>query len=249
MRGYEELVAQGCAAPVEGWDFGFLDGRATEQRPPWGYSRLLHERLGRVSSALDIDTGGGEVIAEAPRLPADMTVTEAWPPNVARARQLLEPRGVTVVQCESADLPWERGRFDLVSSRHPIRPHWGEIARVLNPGGHYFAQHVGPGSAGAVIAAFRGPQPPESAQARHPSREFAAARAAGLDVIDLRTVRCRIEIFDVGALVWLLRRCPWWVPDFDTTADEDVLRRLDASMRAGRPVVAHSTRHLIEATR
>lgn len=32
----EELIADAAAAPVDGWGFGWLDGRATEERPPWG---------------------------------------------------------------------------------------------------------------------------------------------------------------------------------------------------------------------
>jgi hypothetical protein len=26
--------------------------------------------------------------------------------------------------------------------------------------------------------------------------------------------RCRMEFYDVGAIVWILRKCVWWVPDF-----------------------------------
>jgi hypothetical protein len=33
---YEELVAEGAAVPLAGWDFSWFDGRATEERPPWG---------------------------------------------------------------------------------------------------------------------------------------------------------------------------------------------------------------------
>jgi hypothetical protein len=82
---------------VTGWGFGWLTGRATEERTPWGYAKLLADRLGQVESALDVDTGGGEVLAEAPNLPPRMVVTEAWPPSARRARELLEPRGVQVI--------------------------------------------------------------------------------------------------------------------------------------------------------
>lgn len=62
---FEHLLAEGEAADVTGWDFSWLDGRATEQRPPWGYVRLLSSRLSRVDAALDVQTGGGEVFGEA----------------------------------------------------------------------------------------------------------------------------------------------------------------------------------------
>lgn len=162
MRPFEELVTEAVAADVTGWGFGWLNGRATEERTPWGYAKLLADRLGQVESALDVDTGGGEVLAEAPNLPPRMVVTEAWPPNARRARELLEPRGVQVIDTvEDAPLPLPDESFDLVTARHPVRPNWGEIHRVLVPGGCYFAQHVGPASAFDLIERFLGPLPEE----------------------------------------------------------------------------------------
>jgi hypothetical protein len=58
---FEELLAEGDSVPVEGWDFSWFEGRATEQRPTWGYAVRLAARIGRVSSVLDVQTGGGEV--------------------------------------------------------------------------------------------------------------------------------------------------------------------------------------------
>ena len=58
-----------------------------------------------------------------------------------------------------------------------------------------------------------------------------------------------MEFFDIGAVVWILRKCVWWVPDFTVTRHETALRALDAQLRAGEPFVAHSTRLLIQARR
>jgi hypothetical protein len=41
----------------------------------------------------------------------------------------------------------------------------------------------------------------------------------------------------------------WWVPGFSVDRHRDRLRELDAQLRAGRPLVAHSTRHLFEMHR
>ncbi len=247
MRAFEELVAQAEAADVTGWGFDWLDDRATEERPPWGYARMLAEQLATVSSALGLDTGGGEVVNEAPVLPATMVVTEAWAPNVQRARKTLGPRAVQVIQTrEGEPLPFSDGSFDLVTARHPIRPDWHEIRRVLRPGGRYFAQHVGPASAFELIEFFLGPCP-DARQGRDPSHEAVEAREAGLTIDDLRTARCRMEFFDVGAVVWILRKCVWWVPNFTVDRYASQLAELDRQMRAGIPFVAHSTRHLIAA--
>lgn len=250
MRPYEELVGEAESADITGWGFDWLDGRAVEQRPPWGYARLLADALSTARAGVDLDTGGGEVVNEASNLPPTMVVTESWPPNVRRARELLKTRAVRVVPTVSGEpLPFPDRSFDLVTARHPVRPQWDEIHRVLRPGGRYLAQHVGPTSAFELIEFFVGPLPRAAYDGRDPHLEVAAAEAAGLTVSDLRTARCRMEFYDVGAVVWILRKCVWWVPDFTATAYERRLRDLDARLRAGEPFVGHSTRHLIDAYR
>ena len=147
MRAFGDLVSEAESADVAGWGgVRWLDGRAPEERPPWGYSRLLSGRLARVRSALDIDTGGGEVGAEA--------------------------------------------------------------------------------SAFELIEFFLGPLP-EHRQGRDPHREAAQSEAVGMTVTDLRTARCRMEFFDVGAIVWTLRKCIWWVPDFTVARYRGKLLALD----------------------
>ncbi|WP_454812440.1 class I SAM-dependent methyltransferase [Paenarthrobacter nitroguajacolicus] len=249
MRDFETLVNEAAEADVTGWGFHWLEGRATEERPPWGFAKMLAGRLASVRSALDLDTGGGEVLSEAGKFPERMVATEGWPPNARRAAERLGPRGVEVVEATTdAPLPFPDHSFELVTARHPVRPDWNELHRVLAPGGHYFAQHVGPASAFELIEHFLGPLPVQR-KGRDPQAESTAAEAAGLTVTDLRTARCRMEFFDVGAVVWILRKCVWWVPDFSVEGYRDKLKELDEQMRAGRPFIAHSTRHLIDAQR
>ena len=89
MKTFEQLVDEAVRAPIEGWDFSWLNGRATEERPSWGYSRLLANRLAEVSRALDIDMGGGEVLAYIGTLPRLTVATESWPANVVVADRRL----------------------------------------------------------------------------------------------------------------------------------------------------------------
>ncbi|MFB6841733.1 class I SAM-dependent methyltransferase [Streptomyces sp. NPDC056361] len=246
-RSFEELIAEASEASVDGWDFSWLDGRATEERPSWGYRRLLGERLARASAGLDLQTGGGEVLGGVPVLPPAMAATEAWPPNIARATRLLHPRGVVVVaDPDKPPLPFGDAAFDLVTSRHPVTVWWAEIARVLRPGGTYLAQHIGPASVWELVEYFLGPQP-EAAGARRPDAEAAGARAAGLDVVDVRSERLRMEFHDIGSVVWFLRKVIWIVPGFTVEGELPRLRALDARIRAEGPFVAHSARTLIEA--
>ncbi|WP_037683387.1 class I SAM-dependent methyltransferase [Streptomyces griseus] len=251
-RTFEDLVAEGAAVPTEGWDFSWFEGRATEARTSWGYAVSLAGRLAGASAALDVQTGGGEVLdfalARAGRAPALTIATEGWPPNVAKATALLRPRGIAVVAAhEDAPLPFADGTFDLVSSRHPVTAHWDEIARVLRPGGSYFAQHVGPRSAFELVEYFLGPLPEATSSDRHPDRERAGAEAAGLEVVDLRAERLRMEFHDIAAVVHFLRKVIWMVPGFTVEAYEPQLRSLHERIESEGPFIAHSTRHLFDA--
>ena len=53
---FEELLSEGDSVSVEGWDFSWFRGRATEERPSWGYSRMMVQRMATVAAALDIQT-------------------------------------------------------------------------------------------------------------------------------------------------------------------------------------------------
>ncbi|MFF3329069.1 methyltransferase domain-containing protein [Streptomyces sp. NPDC002888] len=250
-RTFEDFVAEGAAVPTAGWDFSWFEGRATEARPSWGYAVSLAERLAAATAALDIQTGGGEVLdfalGRAVKAPVLTVATEGWPPNVAKATTLLRPRGIAVVAApEDAPLPFADGTFDLVSSRHPVSAQWDEIARVLRPGGSYFAQHVGPRSVFELVEHFLGPQPEATSSNRHPDNERAGAEAAGLEVVDLRAERLRVEFHDIAAVVHFLRKVIWMVPGFTVEAYESQLRALHERVESEGPFVAHSTRHLFD---
>ena len=247
---YEDLVSEASAVSVDGWDFSWLDGRATEERPSWGYQRIMSERLAVAGAALDVQTGGGEVLAGAPVLPSVMAATESWPPNVAVATRLLRPRGVVVVaDADEPPLPFADGAFDLVVSRHPVTVWWDEIARVLEPGGTYLSQQVGAASMFGLVEHFLGPLPEETYRARHPDDAVRDAEAAGLEVVDLRSETLRSEFFDVGAVVYYLRKVVWMVPGFTAEAYEERLRALHEVIERDGSFVASSTRFLIDARR
>ncbi|WP_194818150.1 class I SAM-dependent methyltransferase [Nocardia sp. XZ_19_385] len=251
-RTFEDLVAEAESVSVDGWDFSWLDGRATEQRPSWGYQRLMSARLAEVDSALDIQTGGGEVLAGAvlkhrKTLPPTMVATESWPPNVDKATQLLHPLGAVVVaDSDEPPLPFADNAFDLITSRHPVRAWWAEIARVLRPGGSYLSQHVGPASVFELVEYFLGPQP-EARKGRDPEDARKEAEAAGLEVVDLRLERLRTEFNDIGAVIYFLRKVIWMVPGFTVDQYLEQLRELHEQIEADGPFVATTTRFLIEA--
>lgn len=246
MASFEELVAEGAAVPVEGWDFSWFQGRATEQRPSWGYARLIAGRMAVAGRALDLQTGGGEVLAGIPKPPPVLVATEGWPPNAALARHRLAPLGGVVVAAgEDAGLPFADDSFDLVVSRHPVRVWWDEVARVLAPGGTYLSQQVGAGSVRELTDLLLEPRP--VARSRHPDRARAAATAAGLTVVDLRSEALRMEFFDIAAVIVFLRKVIWIVPRFTVDRYRDRLLALHQQIEAGGPFIAYAQRFLIEA--
>ncbi len=245
---FESLVEEGASVPVEGWDFGWFEGRATEERPPWGYARLMGERMAASHRALDVQTGGGEVLSGIPEAPRLLVATESWPPNATLARERLRQRGGHVVAvADEPTLPFASVSFDLVVSRHPVVTLWDEVARVLEPGGTYLSQQVGAGSNRELTDFLMGRQPVSGR--RSPDRARRAAEAAGLEVVDLRTCTLRVQFFDVAAVVHFLRKVCWTVPGFTPTAYESALRRLHAQIERDGVFVSHATRFLVEARR
>lgn len=247
-RSFDELVEEAAEASVDGWDFSWLEGRATEQRPSWSYQRLLGAKLAAATAGLDIQTGGGEVLAGAgeENFPPTLVATEGWPPNLAKATALLHPLGAAVVaDHEEPPLPFADGAFDLVTSRHPATVHWSEIARVLAPGGTYFAQHVGGGTNVEISEHFLGPIHP--GDGRHHEVEADEARTSGLEIVQCRNERLQLEFFDVGAMVFFLRKVVWTVPDF--SVDRYRARLQDLHDQIGQDGVFRSTmsRTLLEA--
>jgi SAM-dependent methyltransferase len=251
---FEELLAEGAAVPTEGWDFSWFEGRASEERPPWGYARMLGQRMSALAgvpgaAALDLQTGGGEVLASVPAAPPVLVATECWPPNAEVARRTLAPLGGQVLPMASEldDLPFADDRFDLVTSRHPVAIRWDEVARVLKPGGTYFSQDVGDGSVRELTEFMMGPQPSDDGPSRAPRWSVQAAGDAGLEVVDLREFRGRMEFGDIAAVVHFLRKVIWIVPGFTVTAYAARLRALHEQIQARGPFVATSVRFLIEA--
>lgn len=250
---FDDEITEGLAVPTDGWDFSWFTGRATEERPGWGYVRLCGERLGRVDAVLDVDTGGGEVFAEAlglaAHVPGVVRATEAWAPNHELASTALAPFDgvVTLVDDGATSLPFDDGAFGLVVSRHPVSFPYAEAARLLAPGGTLLVQEVGAGSNRALYEFLMGPQ--EDQDARYLDRLRTRVADAGLDLVRLDDALTRVEFFDLAAVVHFLRKVLWTVPDFSVDRYKDRLRALYDHIAERGSFVCHSRRTLVEARR
>jgi SAM-dependent methyltransferase len=247
-RSFEDLVAEAGSVSVDGWDFSWLEGRATEERPVWGYSEMMAAKMRQASAALDIQTGGGEVLAGIAKAPAMLAATDSWPPNIDIARRNLAALGATVVEVGDDDgLPFVDESFDLVVSRHPTLVQWDEIFRVLKPGGTYFSQQVGAGSNRELTDFVMGPQPVH--QSRAAELGVTEAEESGLVVTDLRQQALRVVFYDVGAVIYFLRKVIWTVPGFTVEGYRDRLVELHGHIERSGSFVSHAQRFLIEARR
>lgn len=246
---FEELIEEGASAPITGWDFSWLDGRATEDRPSWRYFDRVAERTAQASLMLDVQTGAGNMIADLPELPPVTVATEGYGPSVAAAAPRLRERGAHLVwtQEDRPALPFASGSFDLVTSRHPVDTWWTEIARVLAPGGCYFSQQVGPHSLRDLSEFLMGPLPPGSQ--RDPERARRLAEGAGLVIEDLRVERPKTVFYDIGGVVYFLRLVVWTVPDFTVERYRDRLRTLHEHIEREGSFETTASRFLIEATK
>jgi Methyltransferase domain len=162
---FDDLADGAERVLIEAWDFGWLDGRAVEDRPTWRYFDRVVERVAGVSTLLEVQAGVGPVIGSLPS-PARLSVaTEGFAPSVAVAAPRLRSRGVRLVVTSQTvrGMPFAKESFELMISRHPVEVWWQEIDRVLQPGGTYFAQHVGPPQAAIAERVPDGPSAPRVA--------------------------------------------------------------------------------------
>ena len=212
------------AEPTSGWDFSAFAGSIETDDPPWSYEDLARDALGGATSALDIGTGGGEVLLRLiDALPADTLATEGWAPNLPHATEALAPHGIHVAPYDSEHddlMPFEDGRFDVVLDRHESYV-ITEVFRVLRPGGAFVTQQVDGRDFEETHALFGG-TPAYSHVTLDSFRD--EAEAAGFTVEDAREWSGTMRLADVATFVSYVRMVPWEVPeDFSVDRYADAL--------------------------
>ncbi|MCD5312780.1 class I SAM-dependent methyltransferase [Kineosporia babensis] len=241
MTSFARLVGEAEAAHRDGWDFGWLDGRAEGGDPSWSYPQIARALIPGAGSLLDIDTGGGELLSALAPLPPVVYATESWAPNLPLARERL---GVEVFATQARTVPLPDASIDLVLNRHG-RLEALEVARLLSPGGNLVTQQVGSEDCTELNRLLGAPpaHPPGSW-----TLELAVAQleTAGLQVSDAREEFPEIVFHDIGAVVFQLQKVAWQIPDFSPATYAPALRELH---RRGEPIVVRSHRFLIVATR
>jgi len=139
---YDYLVSE-YNKPFVGWNFAYIDNRMTTEPLEWDYLDRITIEIKKSNSLLDMDTGGGEFLYSLRPLPINTYATEAYKPNVAVAKERLEPIGVKVVEVtEHKNLDLPSNYFDLIINRHGTYS-LKEINRILKNGSKIITQQVG----------------------------------------------------------------------------------------------------------
>ncbi len=235
-------------AHMRGWDFSVLGERLTADDPPWDFASAVRAALTDASTAVDVGTGGGEVLAEhiaALRgASVQLSATEGWPANLPIARERLEPLGVAVLDYDpetGGRMPLDDDSTDLIIVRHEAIDA-AEFARVLRPGGVLLTQQVDGRDAEELRAWFGGESLFDAVTLPHTA---ALLVDAGLIVEEAEDWTGEMRFRDVATLVEYMAMVPWDVPDFEVRDHGDALR----SLADRRPIIVSQRRFHIRAVK
>lgn len=232
------------ARAFTGWDLDRIAPTPLGPRPRWDYKRRAGDLLARASSALDLGTGGGELLADLCAAHRGRTIaSESWNVNASIARRRLSPLKVEVVRAHSLRLPFRDEAFDLVLDRHEeLDP--TEVHRVLRPGGCVLTQQIGRNEWNELRAFFPRMQDGGSLFDRY----VGDLRRIGMTIAIAETHDVRVAYHGLGELVFLLCISPWTIPDFDPLgSDLASLLRLGQNLSTPDGLVVTESRFIIEA--
>ena len=235
--------------PFFGWDFSYINNRMITSNISWSYSSEILPYVRTVSSMLDMGTGGGEFLYSIQPLPKKTHATEAYEPNVPIAKKKLEPIGVKVNQIFSDNkLPYENNYFDLVINRHEFYL-INELKRVLKPNGIFITQQVW-GNNDLELNKLLGYEVNEKThEFLHWNLKYAVneLETAGFEIIKQKEEYPKTRFFDIGALLFYIKACPWQVPDFTLDNCLDKIKEIHEKIIKDGYIEVTSGRFIVKA--
>ena len=119
MESFDTLIQEGLSIPFSGWDFSIIHNRWITHEPSWNYRAMAKVHMQGITSMLDQDTGGGEILSSLAPLPKNTWASENYQPNIKVAMERLEPLGVQVISDYTiSSIPLPYASLDLVLNRH-----------------------------------------------------------------------------------------------------------------------------------
>jgi SAM-dependent methyltransferase len=242
---YEELIQDALSLPFKGWDFSFLSDRWKTNPPSWDYPSIARSRMQGISSMLDQDTGGGEMLACLAPFPPSTWASENYPPNIPVAKNLLEPLGIQIITDYTiSSIPLADSSLDLVLNRHGGYSE-RELFRLLKPGGIFLTQQVGGQNCFRLNELFQ--SKPEFMYS-YWTKDYITSRLeeAGFELLDVREEFPIAEFADIGVVVFCLRIVSWQISDFSVEKYHDKLYAIHQQILTQGPLQVREHRILVE---
>ena len=217
---FETYLEQAISTPFTGWNFEYLtrSGRMVGVPIKWNYYNIVLPYLLNAETMLDMGTGGGEVLSGFHPLPPVTFATEQYKPNVAVARERLEPLGVKVFEIEeakeppfNASLPFDDGFFDLVINQHEAY-YPGELMRIIKSGGVFITQQVGSKNMLSLKQFLTGKG--ETVSNWNLTSAVEELESTGFSILEQQEDIQFYRFHDVGAIAYLMKAIPWIIEDF-----------------------------------
>lgn len=240
------LAAEAAARDFTGWDLSNIGMRELGCSVPWDYEAEARELLLDAGRAVDLGTGGGEVLLRIARnCSTQVIATEQWGPNARLADSRLRAHGIPLVWCEaeSTRLPFADAAFDLVLDRHEALEAV-EVARILAPGGTVLTQQV----TSRTMPELRQYIDRATVFRNHDEEYPNGFVALGFSV-EVRRHAFRIAFPNLAALVKFLVVAPWTVPEFDVGRDLESLRAIERDLTTPEGIAFNDGRYLLRAVK
>ena len=216
---FERLIGEAQSQKFSGWDFSWLRDRLEQETPPWDYKQEVVKEFPKITSLLDLGTGGGEFLSSLGQLPRRTYATEGYRPNVAIARDRLKPLHIDVIRTYSEDntmrpqwgaLPFRSESLDMIIDRHESFVA-SEVYRVLKRGGIFLTQQAGSANYPELNEFLGAPKSEALWDLQVARQQFSEA---GLRVTSGREARLESRFKDIGAVVFFLLAVPWQLEGF-----------------------------------
>lgn len=210
---------------ISGWDFSHIAALWDFPEPPWIYKLLVKSYLKDTDILLDMGTGGGEVLLTFNHPHKNTYVTEAYVPNFELCKKTLSPLGITVAQTFIDDkLPFDAEYFDFIINRHESFD-LSEVNRVLKHNGYFFTQQVGNQNCSELELILN--DEGDTHGPNHTIENYAKTLTQyGFQIIIKDEAKFPVKFFDVEAVIFYSKACPWNIPNFSVETHFDKLYKI-----------------------
>jgi SAM-dependent methyltransferase len=222
---------------LRGWDWSRL--RLDSDKPDWDYIEVVRGYISGGQRALDIGTGGGEVLFELSESFAGATAIDHSRARLRVAQENGRSQGrqnVDFCLMDACALGLTSEAFDLVLNRH-CSIYADEVARVLKPGGVFVSQQVGGRNSQNIFDVFGWGSNGDfwrRYNREHGIRDGSMALAEvefqdlGCRVLERRDSDVKQYFLDVESLVFFLKSAPLpedFIPEQHVTKLNDYLEK------------------------